>query len=457
MGQKNDLLVHDLTEGNVAEQLIKFAAPLLLSGFLQTLYNIVDMIVVGQFVGKTGMSAISIGGDVLTFLTFAAMGFCNAGQVIISQYVGAGEMDKVKKMIGTMFTLLPICAIIISVVCMANRNLILQGMNTSPDVWNYAYEYMTVCTIGLVFVYGYNMVSAVLRGMGDSRHPFLFIGFAAVLNVFFDLLFVGAFKMAVLGAALGTILSQSLSFIISIIFLFIKKERFGFDFKPASFGIKGDVFGVLVKLGVPMMLQLAAVEFSKMYVNSWINSYGVVASAVNGVGNKLVTITNVFSQSFSTAGASMIGQCLGAKKYERVPRVLATSFVIIGCVAVIVSAVTVGFPRAVFGLFTSDEEVLALSAGYIPVLLLLYLGCVIRPPMFSLINGSGNSKLNLFVALMDGIVARIGIALFLGLVCGLGLYGFWLGNASASLVPFLVGLVYFVSGKWKTGTRLIEN
>lgn len=455
MDRKDSSMIHNLTEGNVAGQLIKFAAPLLLSGFLQTLYNIVDMIIVGQFVGKTGMSAISIGGDVLTFLTFAAMGFCNAGQVIISQYVGAGELDKVKKMIGTIFTLLPICAIVLSVFCMANRNLILTRMSTSKEVWDYAYQYITVCTVGLIFVYGYNMVSSVLRGMGDSKHPFLFIGFAAVLNIIFDFVFVVGFKMDVFGAALGTIMSQSISFILSIIFLYLKRERFGFDFKLESFGIKGEVVGSLFKLGIPMMLQLAAVEFSKLYVNSWINSYGVIASAVNGVGNKLLTITNVFAQSFSTAGASMIGQCLGAKKFNRVPRVLAVSFGVIGCAALIVAAVTVCFPQAVFGLFTSDVEVLALASSYVPVLLLLYLGCVLRPPMFSLINGSGNSKLNLFVALMDGIFARIGLALFLGLVCNMGLYGFWYGNALASMVPFLVGGIYYISGYWKTREYLI--
>lgn len=458
MGVKKEAsMIHDLTDGKVSEQLIKFAAPLLLSGFLQTLYNIVDMIIVGQFVGKNGMSAIAIGGDILTFLTFAAIGFCNAGQVIISQYVGAGEKEKVKNLVGTMFTLLPICALLLSVICLFNRTSILTWMNTAEEVWNYAYQYTTVCMAGLFFIYGYNMVSAVLRGMGDSKHPFFFIGFAAVLNIFFDLLFVVGFHWEAFGAALGTVLSQGLSFILSILFLYIKREKFGFDFKLKSFGMKPDVTPSLLKLGVPMMLQLAAVEFSKLYVNSWVNSYGTVATAVNGAGSKLMTITNVFSQAFSTAGASMIGQSIGAEKYERVPRVLSVSFGLIGAVAVVVSFFTVGFPKAVFGLFTTDKEVQELAMSYVPVLLVLYLGCVLRPPMFALINGSGNSKLNFFVALLDGIIARIGFALFLGIICNMGLFGFWYGNALAGTVPFFVGAAYYLSGKWKTRKYLIQK
>ncbi|MBE5781342.1 MAG: MATE family efflux transporter [Clostridiales bacterium] len=448
-------LVQDLTTGSVPRQLLTFAAPLFLSGLLQTVYNTVDTIVVGQCVGSYGLSAVSIGGEILHILTFIAMGISNAGQVIISQFIGAGKHDSVKKLIGTLFTFLLSAAVVMTVLCLVLHNDILTWINTPKEAFAYAKDYVLTCTIGLVFIYGYNLVSAILRGMGDSKHPFMFIAVAAVLNLVLDLLFTAVFGWGTFGAALATVLGQAVSFIWSLIFLYKRKEQFGFDFKLQSFKIDGEVFKPLIKLGIPMMLQSAAISFSKLFVDSYVNAYGVIASAVTGIGSKLSMITGVFAQAFSTAGATMIAQAIGAEKYKRVPKIIGVSLLIDGIVAVILSLATVFFPRLVFGMFTSDEAVLEMAMLYIPVALVLYAGCVLRPPMFSLINGSGNSKLNLCVALLDGVVVRIGLALYLGLVAGWGIHGFWYGHAFAGTVPFFIGGVYYLSGKWKTRKHII--
>lgn len=450
-------LINDLTTGSVPRQLILFATPLVLSGLLQTVYNMVDMVVVGQFVGSAGLSAVSIGTDVLHFLTFIAMGFSNAGQVIISQFIGAGQRERVSKLIGTMFTFLLSCALVMSAVCLLLSENILVWIQVPPEAMGHARGYVVTCMVGLVFIYGYNLVSAILRGMGDSKHPFLFIAVAAVLNLVLDLLFVAVFHWGAFGAALATVIGQGVSFLWALLFLYRRKEAFGFDFKAKSFRIDRDVFRPLIKLGIPMVLQSAAVSFSKLYVNAWVNSYGVIASAVTGVGNKLQTVTNLFAQAFSTAGGSMIAQNIGAEKYERVPHIIGTAIVMDGVVSLALAAITLLFPRAVFGLFTSEAEVLEVAMTYIPVALLGYLGCVLRSPMFSLINGSGNAKLNLFVALLDGVIARIGFALLLGLTMGMGVHGFWYGDVLAGFVPFFIGGVYYLTGKWKTRKYIIAS
>ena len=452
--KSSDTLIRDLTQGSVTRLLLIFAFPLLCSNLLQTVYNMVDMIVIGQFVGREGLSAVSIGGDVLHFLTFLVMGFSNAGQVILSQYIGAGNRDRIRGTIGTMFTVTFISAVGLTIVCYLGLDAFLHSMNTPAECFDYARQYGLTCVLGLVFIYGYNLVSAILRGMGDSKHPFIFIAVATVVNLVLDLVFVAGLGMGPFGAALATVIGQGVSFLWAIFYLYRHKESFGFDFKPASFKPDPEVLPKLIRLGLPMILQSAAINFSMLFVNSYINSYGVVASAVTGVGNKLGSITAVVTNALSTAGSSMVGQNLGAEKYHRVPKIIGVSMVIDLAFAALLSFLTICFPRTIFGLFNSDPQVLDMSMTYIPVAVLLYVGFAMRSPFFALINGSGNAKLNLIVGLLDGVICRVGLAMLMGLVMGMGIMGFWLGNAFAGYMPFLIGGVYFLTGKWKR--RLVD-
>ena len=203
----------DFTQGNIEKQLYCFAAPLFLSSLLQIVYSMVDMIIVGQVMGKIGLSAVSIGGDVVTLLTFLVMGFSNAGQVIIAQYLGAGKEERLGKFIGTMYSFLMLCAAFLSIVCIFLRSQILYAMQTPPEAFTEAFAYSTVCMCGLVFIYGYNISSAVLRGMGDSVRPLVFICISAILNIILDLIFVGPLSMGAFGAGLETVISQGTSFL----------------------------------------------------------------------------------------------------------------------------------------------------------------------------------------------------------------------------------------------------
>lgn len=443
------LIRKDLTEGSVPRELINFAAPLFASGVLQTIYSMVDMIVVGRFVGKEGLSAVAVGSEVLMLLTFAAMGVSNAGQVIIAQYLGAQNLKKINAIIGTLFTFLLSCGAIISVITYYLRYDILTWINMPQEAYEDGYAYITVCILGLVFIYGYNLISAILRGMGDSKHPFYFIAIASVLNIILDLIFVLCFKLGTFGAALATVIGQAISFLFSLYFIYRHKKEFGFDFKRESFKIQREVFVPLIVLGIPMILQSAAITFSKLFITSWINSYGLIYSAISGIGNKLQACTNVFAQALTAAGSSMIAQNIGAQKFDRVPAVVHTSFLVNGIVTLFLIIITVLSPRFVFGIFTADEDVLAMSVVFLPVVILLYSSCILRPPMNALINGTGNSKLNMAIALLDGIVVRIGLAYVLGKALNFGVWGFWYGNALSSFMPFLIGMPYYLSGKWR--------
>lgn len=442
-------LIRDLTTGSVPKTLLRFSLPLFMSGLLQMVYNMVDMIVVGRFVGTRGLSAVSIGGEVLMLITFVAMGFSNAGQILISRYVGENRRDKVGEMVGTLFTLLMSLAVVIMGVFLLTYRQIINWLNTPEDIWEYTRQYSVTCVFGIVFIYGYNLVSAILRGMGDSRHPFLFIALASVINVVLDLLFVGPLGLGPLGAALATVIGQGVSFLFALRLLYKSREHIGFDFKPAHFRLYPSVTRPLISLGIPMVIQSAAITFSMLFVNAYINTYGTVAVAVTGVARKIESMISVISQAISSAGGAMIAQALGAGKIKRVPKVVLHALWILAIPASLFALVTALRPQWLFGLFSDDAQVLAMAITYIPVAMIQYLGCTLRPPGFALINGSGNSKLNLLVALLDGMFCRIGLALLLGVSMGMGIMGFWLGNALSGLVPFLIGGTYLLSGAWK--------
>lgn len=449
MSKQKSTMVTDLTNGSVTQLLLKFAFPLFVSNALQAIYNIVDMIVVGQYIGGEGMSAVSIGGDVLHLLTFVAMGFSSAGQVLISQDVGAKRMDSVKKTIGTMFTFLLGISVVISVGCYFIRDLMLGLLNTPAESYAFTMDYTVTCIFGLFFIYGYNIISAILRGMGDSRRPFVFIAIAAVVNIVLDLWFVAGLNMAVFGAALATVISQGLSFVIALTYLYIKKESFGFDFRPASFRIDRQAFKKLVALGVPMAIQSAAINLSKIVLTSWINLYGVVFSALSGLYNKINMMIGIVSQSFTTAGSTMVGQSLGAKKYDRVPKIMKVVLYSSVLISTVLAVALFFFSEPIFRMFTGDKEVLAIaSIVVVPAILNMY-GSATRSMSFSLMNGSGNAKLNFAVAIIDGIISRVGISALLGFAVGMGCQGFWYGDALAGFMPLVIGLVFFFSGRWK--------
>ncbi len=449
MAQNTTSMIRDLTRGPVVKQLLRFAFPLFVSNALQAVYNLVDMIVVGNYIGKTGMSAVSIGGDVLHLLTFVAIGFSSAGQVIIARAVGSGQHDEIRKTIGTMFSFLLTASIVIAGVCFALREKVLDWLNTPVLSRAFAMDYMVTCIFGLVFIYGYNIVSAILRGMGDSKRPFMFIAIAAVLNMVLDVLFVRFFKLEVFGAALATVIGQGTSFIVSIIYLYRNRESFGFDFRPASFRIEKKTFARLLALGIPMAIQSAAINLSKIVLMAWINAFDVTYSALAGIFNKVNLMSGVISQSFTTAGSTMVGQNLGAEEYKRVNQILATVLVIGITLATVAAGVMLIFPVAVYEIFTSDPDVL-MYAGVltIPIILNFY-GAATRSTSFALINGSGRAKLNLTIAIIDGVISRIGLAALLGFAMKLDCFGFWLGDSLAGFVPFLVAGTFYLSGRWR--------
>lgn len=450
----SDTKIKDFTQGNITSQLLTFAFPIFLSNLLQVVYNMVDMIIVGNRLGKTGISAVSVGGDVTAMLTFVAMGFASAGQVLIARLIGFGKREQIGKFVGTMCGFLLTSALVISVLGFLLRHDMLRLMNTPAEAYEGALSYSIICMIGLVFIYGYNMTSAILRGMGDSRHPFVFIGIAAIVNLLLDVIFVIYLDFGVSGAAIATVVSQAVSFIACIVFLGKNKKQFSLDINARDFICwDKEMLLDLVKLGTPMAIKSASIQVSKLFVNSWINSYGLVVCAFAGIANKVASISNLVSMSMNTAGSTMVGQNIAAVKNERVKAILKRLALLTLSIATVFSVIFILFPQPIFGIFTKETEVLAIAMGYIPIAVLLFYGGALRAVMNALMNGSGNTKVNFATAILDGIVLRIGLSLLFGLALDMKHYGFWLGDALAGFTPFFIGIVFYFSGRWKYETR----
>ena len=449
-------MIKDLTTGSVWKELLRFSFPFMLSNALQTIYNLVDMVIVGQFVGSAGLSAVSIGGQLTWLMCCLAIGYASGGQIFISQLVGAGDTQGVKRTIGTLFTVIAGFSILFTVLGIAFHNPMLRLLNTPEEAFSQAKDYVIICAAGMFFVYGYNTVSAVLRGMGDSTRPFVFIAIAAGLNVALDLIFVGPLHMAAAGAALATITSQAVSFIVSVIYLYRHKESFGFDFQPRSFLPDGKTFKTLSSLGLPLTVQTTAINVSMLFVSAGINAYGLVYSSTFGIGGKLQSVMFIITNSISTASASMFGQNLGAGKYDRVNQVFWFGNLYCMIFFIIVAIFCLVIPVPIFQLFTQDTEVLAQAPHYMITQVVMFSGFATMTAGIALINGIGNGSLSLITAILDGVIVRIGLCILLAGPLGWGVWGYFWGNALAGYVSTIIGWWYYLSGAWKHRRLMVE-
>jgi len=448
LAEKKGKIVTDFTSGNILKQMISFAIPFMLSNMMQVLYSLADMAVVGHFVGYKGLSAVSVASQLFMFMTMFCIGFSTGGQVSISHKVGQGRMKELNNTIGTLFTVIGSIAIIMSIAGLIFAKPVLHLLNAPKESYEMAYSYVIVCSFGIIFTYGYNMLSAVFRGMGDSKHPFMLITASALINVVLDLLFVGVFGMGVAGAALATIMGQGFSFIGAMIFLVKNKEEFGFDFKFASFRINKEALVELVRLGIPFALQSCAINISMMFVNSLVNNVGVFASATYGVGLKIDDFVNKITQGVTFAASSMVGQNYGAGNYKRVRKIVFSAWGIsFVCYAIYV---ILYFARAeqMFALFTDDVNVINLARVYVSAIVWNYPAMAIMRGSNAFIQGIGNAKLSLTFAVLDGFVFRIAFSYILGIVFDFGLFGFFLGYGLATYGTALPGAIYFLSGRW---------
>ena len=447
----------DFTKGNIVWQLLMFTLPFMASNALQVLYSTIDMVIVGKYVGTPGLSAVSQSSQILSFATMVCLGFSNAGQVLISQALGAGKRKEINEIIGTLFGMILGMGLFLSCAILLARQWIMSVMNIPAESWEMAADYMIICGGGLVFTAGYNMVSAALRGMGDSRRPFLFIGIASFVNLILDILFTGMLGFGVAGAAWATIIGQAVSFLFSIYYLYRSREAFGFDFRRKSFIPRKKYVKMIAELGTPMAIQSGCINLSMLFVNAMVNNVGVVASATFGVGVRIDDIINKISQGLQFAAMPMISQNIAAAERKRSRQVVWFVWLFSFVLMAFFIAVYYVFGRQLFMLFSDDTKVHDMSATFIRAILWMFPAMSIMRGSNAFIQGIGNAKLSMVLALLDGVVLRIGLSWLFGIVLDWGFFGFVLGYGLAPYGCAVPGMIYFLSEVWQRWKVLAED
>lgn len=451
----NRTMINDMTRGPLAKQIMFYSVPLVFANLLQTLYSLVDLAIVGQVVGSVGLSAVSIAGQITFMLYALGMGLGSGTQIYISQQVGAENAEGIRRTTGTVLTATVILAAFVTVVGLLFKDIGLRILNTPDEAWTDATEYLFWCILGVPFTYGYESLCAVLRGMGDSKRPMYIISIAAVTNIILDLVLVWGLGMRAKGAAIATSLAQLVSFLFALTYLYRHRDSFGFDFRRESFRIHGPTLNTVVSLSVPLAFMSIALNISMMFVNAWVNTYGVIASAVSGIGTKLYSVASIITQSMQTAEATVTGQNIAARKLDRVRQSMRITTVICLAYWAVLTAICLLFPKGVFSLFTADVNVLAMAPDYMLPLVFMFLSFATMSPPLGLINGIGFSRLNLVISLADGVLARIGLSLLLANVFSMGLYGYWWGSSLAGFVSSIAAFAYYFSGRWQTRKVLV--
>ena len=450
-------ITKDFTKGSIARQLLLFSLPFMASNALQVLYSTIDMMVVGNYVGEAGLAAVSQSSQLMNFATMVCLGFSNAGQVLLAQALGAGKRREVNDIIGSLFSFISGIAIVLSVVFLALQYPILTVLRVPSDAFEMAREYLVICGIGLFFTAGYNLVSAVLRGMGDAKRPFLFIAIASVINLVLDLIFVGVLGWGVAGAAWATVIGQAVSFLFSLYYLYRRRAVFGFDFKLSSFGPNRRYVRIFLSLGTPMAIQSGFINVSMLVVNALINSLGTTASATFGVGVRIDDIINKIQHGIQYAAVPMISQNIGAGDNERAKRVVYQAWIISAIMTTVFLVLYITLGRELFMLFTDEVEVHEMSSQFIAAILYMFPAFAIMRGSGAFVQGIGNAKLGMVLSILDGVALRIGLSWFFGIFLELGFFGFVLGYGLAPYGYAIPSMIYFLAGRWKKRRALAED
>ena len=351
-----------LTKGSVLKALVTFTVPFFLANVLQSLYGAVDLFVVGQFCDAQAVAAVSTGTQVTQIVTSLVTGLTLGGTILVGNYTGMERWDKVKEAIGTTLSVFAVVAVLLTALMLLFEAPLLTVLNTPAESFEATMDYVAICAWGNFFICGYNALSAILRGYGDSVRPLYFVAVACVANVILDVVFVAGFHLGASGTALATVISQGLSMFLGIAYL--KRHAFLFDFKPASFRIARPMAKELARVGIPISFQELMVRISFLYLTAVMNGCGVYAAAVVGIGAKYDVFSMLSATSVANALAALTAQNTGAGKPARAWRSLWYGLAFALGAAFVFWTWAQWNPESMIRLFSDDPGVIAAGVPY---------------------------------------------------------------------------------------------
>ena len=438
------------TTGAILPQLVSFAVPTFLAMMLQTLYGTVDVLVIGNFGSTAGVSAVSTGSQILSLATFLISGFTTASTVLIGQYLGAGDDKNVSRVIGGSIPVFGVISAFFAVLMVLIHPMLLTALNIPTEAMAQARIYTLICSCGIPLIVGYNAVCAILRGMGDSKSPLVFVSIACVVNIIGDLLLTGWLGMGAAGVAVATVTAQGVSFAISLLYLL--RKGIGVPFHKSDIRFEAKLTRKLFQLGVPMAVQSIMINLSFLFITSIINAMGVTASAAMGVGDKITCFAFLPQSAFSQGVQVFAAQNMGAGKPERALKGMWLSAGVTTVWGLVFFGICNLWPAMLPGLFSTDAQVIAMTGQYVSAYSFdTVLTCLIFC-MNGLLAGCGCAGFSMTANLLASFGVRIPATWLLSRMADVTLFHIGLAAPAASAVQIVITLLYFRTGRWKKNT-----
>lgn len=414
-------LKNDLTQGDVNSHILRFSLPLLVSNLLQALYNAVDMYFAGKYLGTEGLCAVSVAGPVMNVLFMTIAGMSVGVSVSIGALTGRQDQEGVLRTAGTAISLYAIAAACVTAIGLLFTPAILTLISTPPEAYDMAVAYLRTIFCGVVFTLGYNLIGAFQRGFGDSRSSMLFVAVATCANVALDILFMGRLRLGVRGAALATVLSQALSFIMGLVYFKVRKHVISFS--PAAWRMDSACLRNLVRIGLPSALQQLQLNISHLALNGIVNTYGLIASAAYGIGVKLDSFAILPGIAINDAVSAFASQNLGAAEEARARKSLRAAWRITLPINAVLMALILLFAPQFARIFNTDPAVIDAATKYLHISCFMYLPYAFVHPMQGFVRGAGSAMFTLTNGLMAQYLIRIPAALLFSRVLGMEFLG----------------------------------
>jgi len=442
----------DFTVGKEAKLILQFSVPLVLGNIFQNLYNVVDSIIVGRFLGKEALGAVGASFPIIFALISMVIGVGSGASTVVSQYFGAKKIEEVKRTIDTIFVFFLGSSILITIlgITLSKQIFILLGL---PDeILPQAVSYLNIYLLGMFFFFGFAGISSILRGLGDAKTPLYFMIIATINNILFDLLFVVVFKWGIEGAALATILSEGGAFITATIYLNKKHPIIKLSFRKYIFD--RDIFKSCIRIGLPTGFQQSFVAFGMMAIMSIVNGFGTNAVAAYSAAMRIDSFVKMPAITFSSALSAFVGQNLGAFQEQRAKTGLRATLLFSTIYCIFVSLLIILFGQNIMSLFTQDPEVIKVGQDYLVIVSSFYLFFSIMFSFTGFLRGAGATLIPMIATFAALYLIRIPAATFLSGIIGVN--GIWWAEPMGTFVGMMILLIYYKSGKWK-GKVVVKN
>lgn len=436
----------DMTKGPILKELVLFALPLLLGNAFQQLYNTVDSVIVGQFVGPESLAAVTSTAVIINTLVGLFVGFSTGSSVIISQFFGAQKGDMLRKSIHTALSATFIMGIAFMILGYFITPPLIVLMKTDASVIAPATTYLRIYFLGILGLMFYNMTSAILRAIGDSVRPLMFLIITSVLNIILDLVFVIGFKMGVSGVAYATIISQFVSAFMGMFVLLRSKENYGVSLKEMH--IDRSILNKIFAVGLPAGLQMAIISFSNIFVQSYINSFGAASTAGWGSYGRIDAFVMLPLQSISLANTTFTGQNAGAKNPDRIKKGIKVSLLLAIIVTIIICAAEYAAAPYIIRFFTKDAEVMKYGVIFIRCNCMFDFFCCFNQIHAGVLRGIGDATAPMIIMIFSFVFFR---QLYLFVITRLtpSIYPVSLSFPVGWMMCSLLMLIYFRLSNWE--------